>query len=299
MLIERPSGGTSAFVLATVLAAVTGCGAGGSGAPLGEDCLNNAACASGMCIETNFTRSYCSAPCSAASDCTGADVPLVLTCDTAAGNCVHVCLSGQTQGSGAGTQICGSGGLFVACSSLDAVSSCDACGCEPFGGGTCVAGMGCVMPQPDGAACTIDAQCTSGACLRDTHQCGAPRAMGGACHVDAECATHNCSTDGNASMAGVCNQSLGTPCTQDASGSRHTATCTDCQVSFDYPGGVCFRAACDPTNAPNCQDFDNHPFQCAAGGTDGRYHCYETCSSTIHRCYYSTYACYEVGDYCR
>lgn len=282
------------FVLSCSVTVVLGCSSG-SGAALDARCTANADCASGMCIDTASYESYCTATCTSASDCGSATSDL--TCDTVGGACVRRCGTGTTSGSGASTQLCVSG-LFVACSTLDAVSHCDTCGCAPYGGGVCIAGMGCVTPEADGSACTLDAQCSSGVCYRDTHTCGAPRGMGGVCHVDAECSTSNCSTDGNTSMAGVCNQRLGSSCTAPTTGNTRTATCTDCLITFGNSSGVCLRDACDPTNAPTCPDFDGHTFECAQS-TNGTNHCYETCPDTFHRCFYDTVSCFRAGDFCR
>jgi len=156
------------------------------------------------------------------------------------------------------------GGVLVACATLTD-AQCQQCGCEPFGGGTCVAGVGCVQPMPDGSACTRAADCTH-VCDPETHTCITARAMGMACHYDAQCTTSNCSNDGEIGTAGVCNPMLGSTC-------MHANDCTEC-VGWDstFQSGFCSRARCDPTNAPSCPSL----WVCEAG-SDGAHHCYETC----------------------
>jgi hypothetical protein len=271
------------------------CGQGPSGSALGVSCHANTDCASGMCVDTNASSSYCTVTCTADANCATTNPNYDLFCDTSAGHCARQCLQGQTQGSGASLALC-MAGSFVACSTMDPASACTACTCAPFGGGTCVMGMGCVHPQADGSACTTDAMCSSGACYRDTHVCGAPRATGMPCVVDAECASQNCSTDGITSTPGHCNQGLGTQCSQTAGGFV-TPTCNYCVVVAGA-GGTCLRDHCSTPSA-GCPVFANHEFRCAAGGSDGYEHCFEWCPSDIHTCFYNTLSCYQANDYCR
>ncbi len=241
----------------------------------GRACAEDGECESGVCGAEGFCT----------EECSGSSCPAGYRCD-ASGVCVTACSEGSTQGSGVGREICVDGS-FVACSTGDAASTCAACGCEPFGGGTCVAGTGCVVPQPDGSPCTADVGCTSGACYRDTSTCGPPRAMGEPCTVDAECETHNCSTDGDPTVAGVCNQELGSEC----AGFGRTETCTNCLHYDSILAPVCAREHCGPEAACPQLGDSRRVWSCELS-TDGTHRCDERCDPE------SAYNCFDSGAFC-
>lgn len=266
---------TSAYLM--VLAGLVGCTGASPLATFGQRCSEDADCESGACAPEGF----CTEECSEGSSC-----GLGYVCGTS-GLCVTACPDGSTQGAGADRQICVDG-FYVACSSGDAASTCSRCGCEPFGGGTCVAGSGCVIAQPDGSPCTTDIGCTSGACHRDTGTCGPPRAIGEPCTVDAECETGNCSTDGDPTTAGVCNQELGSECT----GFDRTETCTNCLRWDSILPAVCAREHCGP-GAECPQLGDSRRVWSCEQSTDGAYRCYEQCN------FEGSYNCFDGNDFCR
>ncbi|MCC6874404.1 MAG: hypothetical protein IT378_08895 [Sandaracinaceae bacterium] len=265
-----------------------GCSSGPPPAPVGSGCEVDDDCASGQCLSYESAR-LCTTECSPESPC-----PVAGTRRLACGGeglCVLACTDGTTSGSGAQTRLCVDG-LFVDCAGLDPAMACTACGCGPFGGGRCTTG-GCVLPQPDGTSCTLDVECASGACYRDSQTCGSPRAMGEPCRVDAECADRNCSTDGDQTATGVCNQPLGSACR----GAGGSATCTRCIVGpFSISGdGFCSRAFCDPVDANHCPTSGRRVWGCAES-VDGRHRCYETCYEGEE---YPTYSCLDPIDSCR
>lgn len=257
-----------------------GCLLGCAGPPppatFGETCVANADCESGACAASDrFCTQECSGTCPAGYVC------------GPSGFCERPCSTGSTQGSGASREICVDG-LYVACSTRDAASACASCGCEPFGGGTCAEGSGCIVPQPDGSPCTSNVGCTSGTCYRDTSVCGPPRAMGEPCTLDSECETQNCSTDGDYSSPGVCNQELGTECT----GFGRTATCTNCFEWDSILPAVCAREHCGPDAACPQLGVSERVWSCELS-TDGSQRCYEQCDPE------SSYRCFDSGDFCR
>ena len=159
-------------------------------------------------------------------------------------------------------------------------------------------GGGAIVPQRFRTiASTLDAQCSSGACLRDSGTCGKPRATGEPCSVDAGCVTANCSTDGVETTVGHCNEELGTTCSASAAGHNVTATCNDCLVAVGATTGVCLRSDCDPVDAGHCATFAGHEFQCAES-TDRMYRCHEVCADEFDDCFDSTAFCGGNGDFC-
>jgi hypothetical protein len=251
-----------------------------------------------MCSDEGSDQPYCSATCTLSADCIRAGSPLALDCEVGTGECFLPCDFDETRGSGLDLEICATGRRFAPCSTQPPASACLVCGCEPFGGGTCIVGMGCVVPRANGEECTVDAQCVSGSCHRDTELCGNPRPMGDACTVDAECASSNCSTDGLTTSPGVCNQPLGSRCTGPMSGRNRTETCTNCLIDFGADAGICLREDCAPGTAPTCPSFAGHEFECALGADD-TYGCFEVCEDEFDDCFYDSFSCYRAGDYCR
>ena len=126
-------------------------------------------------------------------------------------SCVKGCVEGQTTTSG---HVC-RGGVSVSCAELEAAEACATCGCGPFGGGSCVPGVGCFTPREQGAACSYDQQCV----------------------------TQSCSNDGDLNVQGTCGQTLGTYCTD-------LETCTLCVGMTATKAGVCTRWSCDSKTAP-------------------------------------------------
>lgn len=171
--------------LAVLALAVTSCASEPPPlASFGDPCSDDGACASGLCGDDAMCTEMC----------TSSDTCLDGTVCGPAGVCQRACTSRSVQGSGATREICVDG-LYVACSGRDAVADCAACGCEPFGGGVCIAGRGCVPPAPDGTACATAAECASGVCYGDTMVCGAPRADGQPCAEPSDCAAGRCFAD--------------------------------------------------------------------------------------------------------
>lgn len=193
---------SSALAVIGLSVALTSCASGPPLAAFGDPCSEDQACQSGICA----TGAFCTETCSTSVTCPDATV-----CGPD-GTCQRPCSEGSGQGSGASREICVAG-LFVACSDRDAVADCDVCGCEPFGGGVCLAGRGCVPPAPDGTACTTAGECESGVCYGDTHVCGAPRGDGEMCGAATDCASDRCFAD-----TGTCGPPRpdGGACTQDA-----------------------------------------------------------------------------------
>lgn len=267
------------FTLVSMLG-LWACGEAGAG--FGDPCFEGADCASGRCENLGgaFGRA-CTVECDGAGCATGT------VCDDGLGYCVSVCRSGDPRGTGEATEVCIDGD-YQPCSAQSEVEFCNVCGCEPFGGGTCVAGRGCVVQRADGEACTEDFECSGGKCFV-AGTCGSPRTLGEACRVDEECRSGNCSTDGDSSVDGVCNQELGTSC--DAAPAS-IPTCTEC-LAIDIRGerGVCSRRNCDPTNAPECLRFDGRRWSCVAT-TSGRHACFENCG------FDPSYRCFDNSDYC-
>ena len=258
-----------------VMGRLAGC-AGPPPTAFGGACVDDAECETG--IRAPDPDRFCT------RECSGDSCPTSFVCGSS-GLCGRTCTDGRTQGSGASEEIC-VGGAFVACSTQDAASACSVCGCEPFGGGTCMEGTGCVVGQPDGTACTMAIECTSGACYHDTSTCGAPRATGEACLVDSDCATQNCSTDGDTSTPGVCNQELGSDC----SGGRQTDTCTNC-IAYSSSSSICGRRHCGPEAA--CPQLGGRTWSCEMS-TDGTQRCAEQCDPSA-----SGYLCLDLVQDCR
>ncbi len=160
-----------------------------AGREVGETCDVPEDCAGGICQDIGTTLGVvCTQDCDAENTCPS---PFVCGSD---GICRGVCTPGAVMGAGAAREIC-VGNVFVACSTRDSITDCAACGCEPFGGGVCVAGRGCVPPAPDGTACASSGECTSGLCYSDTNVCGQPRADGETCGAASDCQASRCFED--------------------------------------------------------------------------------------------------------
>ncbi len=171
---------------------------------VGEACDSSSECPGGLCEEIGTGRPACTEACDAESSC---PAPFVCGPDAI---CVAACTEGATMGSGATRRVCRDD-VFVACSAQDPVTNCAACGCEPFGGGMCRTGRGCVPPAPDGTACASGSECASGVCFSDTRVCGAARADGDACTVSTDCSSALCFAD--TSLCGS-PRADGQPCTR-------------------------------------------------------------------------------------
>lgn len=260
-----------------LFAVALGCAPSGPLTGYGYPCIDDVECAEGMCSGSPVASDrICTTPCSAASPCPVSLRGQSFVCG-AAGECVRPCPLGATQGVGASRELCQSSGFFAACSGLDEATSCEACGCEPFGGGTCTVGVGCEIPLANGMACTRDTQCTSGTCYRDTNVCGPKRALRAPCSADVECESANCSTNGDETMVGRCNVRFGQAC-------RLEDPCDDCRdIDVILRTGRCFRRTCNPTNAL-CGRIDIAQFDCVES-TDGMYRCFQQCSMETG-CYY-------------
>lgn len=265
-------------------------------AVLGDLCAFPEDCESGECF-----MGQCSAACTNASECESDAHGLICS---PAGMCERRCASfGASSRSFAGGLHYCVDGDWASCAAADPVEACASCGCDVFGGGTCVEGIGCVVPRGAGEACTEQYECAAGlVCHGDDGQCGARRAMGEPCSIDAQCSTSNCSTDGAEGAVGVCNQALGTACV------RGSGTCTDCYIRrgglLGGNEGVCLRRACDPDRAPTCPHFGNHEFECARTNAGG-HGCFERCPhpdvSVGHQCLRQGLYCRDglIRDFCR
>jgi hypothetical protein len=271
-------------ILVSLLCAA--CSTDGSGPPgfVGDACAVHADCRSRMC-ENIGSRLGCTRSCDAATPCPLGGVGGPFVCG-GEGFCVEACEGGEIQGEGASRMIC-LDGMFVPCSTADPAAQCALCGCEPFGGGNCVDGTGCVTPRPDGEPCTVGAECVSGGCHRETLTCGPLREIGEPCSVDADCASENCSTDGDETRIGRCNVPLGSDCESG------TDTCNFCLTSLG--GGFCMRRRCDPEDAPNCASTTEHPFECVAND-EGGYSCFERCPMGDDGI---GWRCLISGEFCR
>lgn len=297
--LARPS-----LLLLSALSVLLSVGCSDEPLALGEACsvASPGDCESGICAESPgsySSRGICSQACSAAEACPTVAGIGRLTCNPETSECVTPCAEETTLPVGAETFVCRSG-EYDACSDLTDID-CDICGCGPFAGSVCIAGVGCVDPQPDGSSCDHPEECTSGACFYSSSTCGSARAIGEACHADEDCETANCSNDGNHAVAGVCNMAFGTRC------SGHTQ-CNQCESYDAFYDGWCIRTFCNPDDAHPC------PTGISTGGTgsrrwdcresqDGQYRCFENCTTQegyYYNCLDDFDTCHESfsGDYC-
>ncbi len=250
---------------------------------LGDSCQAPTDCVSERCA-TDGGAAYCTVECGSNADCAMGSRTLFCSPD---GMCEAPCVEGRTEDYAGGRYLCRMG-EYEACAGLEPASACEACGCEAFGGGVCVDGVGCVTPQPDGSACSGDYECTEGRCADGI--CEAPRAMGEACADDEDCATRNCSTDGRAGVMGVCNQELGTSCRD---GSTTCSRCIFGRSSFNGEG-ICSRENCDPINAPNCPSLRGGRRWTCHPTTEGTHACFEVCDDDD-----VLYSCFRARNNCR
>ncbi len=280
---------TRAWIGVALSFVALGCAPSGPMTEFGFRCTDDAECVQGTCSGTpSSSDRFCTTTCSAASPCPRSSSGQAFVCGEA-GECVRPCTLGATQGSGASLELCQASGTFAACSGLDEATSCQACGCEPFGGGRCTPGVGCEIPLADGMACTRDTQCTSGTCYRDTDVCGPKRALRAACSADVECESANCSTNGDETLVGRCNVRFGQSCTRED-------PCDDCEGADPalFTTGRCLRTTCNPTNA-RCGTIDRAQFECVES-TDGMFRCYQRCSEESG-CYFRR-RCDPTDIYC-
>lgn len=245
-------------------------------APLGADCMTDADCTSGMCVFVSGSR-VCSEPCTAGETCPGAPEDPLLTCregDVCGPRCAF-------SGAQAGFR-CDPDGTVRPCASGNDVDDCASCGCSYFGGGRCVAGMGCIDPLPLGASCPEDNACESDLCGAGG-LCIEPAGLGAACREDRECVSGHCSTDGNTSRMGTCEIMVGRGC------SPGDPYCSLCRTAGQ--GNLCFRENCNSTNATcptgwRCLNTDG-------GGTA----CFQLCDPDrpFTSCSVSTAQCSSTG----
>lgn len=257
----------------------TGCTSDSGSLLVGSPCISGAQCTTGQCEPDRTSTTVCTQSCVSDVGCPGD-----LFC--LSGFCHSGCRDGETMGTGASRQLCVDA-EFRACAELDDVAQCDVCGCEAFGGGVCLDGMGCTILVDAGGSCTVDAVCADGVCYQDTSTCGAPRAIGEPCIADAECASSNCGADGSG-VAGVCNQELGSSCGLTVRG--RTDTCSRC-IPAQFGDSICSRDSCDPENTNSCIVGGARRWECARR-TDGTHGCFETCTD-------ARYFCFDPSDICR
>jgi hypothetical protein len=74
--------------------------------------------------------------------------------------------------------------------------------------------------------------------------------------------------------------------------SGQTPTCNACERPDSFSGSICSRARCDLATANHCPSTAQRQWQCVHG-SDGAYHCYETCPTDG-----SPYNCYEPLELC-
>ena len=153
-------------------------------------------------------QGICSEPCVAGDPCPGAVENTSLTCREG-----DVCGPRCTFSGVQSEYLCESDGTVSACEDGNDVDDCGTCGCSYFGGGRCIAGMGCIDPLANGQSCTINSMCESNLCRPDTDTCTAPIANGLSCPSAAYCQSNLCRPDTNVCTAPLAN---GADCPGDA-----------------------------------------------------------------------------------
>lgn len=177
----------AALTAAWTLVAAMGVGCGEDPLGFGEPCERDGQCATGFCHVTDGVA-RCSQPCSATGSCSANLDGTSSTCRED-GFCGPACaFSGTRNG-----YFCeGATGDVRLCTDGNDVEHCAICGCAPYGGGLCIATLGCIDPFPNGEACPEDAACASNLCNPATSECTAPLPVGATCTEGRYCESELC-----------------------------------------------------------------------------------------------------------
>jgi len=224
---------------------------GDDGAALGEPCEAAGECASGLCEPTG-TGWTCTDNCASSAEC----VPTIdggrRVCG-GEGVCIDPCTDGNYGEAGGQPAVC-IDGVFVACATADE-TYCGACGCDLFGGGVCIDGNRCVAPRADGEGCTVDEECQSELCYRDSSVCGPPRPDGETCSQDLEC------------MSALCYPSSST-CGPPKADGETCASASECASNSCLSDGRCGPPR--PMGEPCSVDADCADQNCSTDGDADR-----------------------------
>ena len=222
--------------MACLISSISACG-GDAALAFGYGCEvgDPSACASGVCESWSDGTTRCTAACSTDVPCpVSLDDSPEYTCNPARGGglCDVLCTDGALVEDDNATYVCLDSEFFD-CGEATAAEGCSLCGCEPYGGGVCVPGTGCVEPAVNGTVCSDPRECISGTCGYATMICQDPAALAAPCFADEDCASRNCSNDGNHAIEGVCNMPFGEIC----EGAANCNRCVGANAFRDFSKG--------------------------------------------------------------
>jgi hypothetical protein len=281
--------------MACLISSISACG-GDAALAFGYGCEvgDPSACASGVCEAWSDGTTRCTAACSTDVPCpVSLDDSPEYTCNPARGGglCDVLCTDGALVEDDNATYVCLDSEFFD-CGEATAAEGCSLCGCEPYGGGVCVPGTGCVEPAVNGTVCSDPRECISGTCGYATMICQDPAALAAPCFADEDCASRNCSNDGNHAIEGVCNMPFGEIC-------EGAANCNRCVGANAFHDGWCVRGSCNPADPAPCATAINtggegtRDWVCRST-MDGGDYCFETCRVGPD----FIYNCLAAGDIC-